>query len=83
MLLLENKKFVQEASDMALELKKHQEDIINCKKQEEQMLKQIENMEEKERHLRDELESIRKEFIQQGDEVKCKLDKSEENVCYT
>jgi hypothetical protein len=28
MLLLENKKFVQEASDMALELKKHQEDII-------------------------------------------------------
>ena len=52
MLLLENKKFVQEASDMALELKKHQEDIINCKKQEERLLKQIENLEEKEMHLR-------------------------------
>ena len=30
--------------------------------------------------FRDELESVRKEFIQQGDEVKCKLDKSEENA---
>ncbi|XP_063137401.1 synaptonemal complex protein 1 isoform X3 [Rattus norvegicus] len=80
MLLLENKKLVQEASDMVLELKKHQEDIINCKKQEERMLKQIETLEEKEMNLRDELESVRKEFIQQGDEVKCKLDKSEENA---
>lgn len=32
--------------------------------------------------FRDELESVRKEFIQQGDEVKYKLDKSEENVCF-
>ncbi|XP_051021501.1 synaptonemal complex protein 1 [Acomys russatus] len=79
MLSLENKKLAQEARDMALELKKHQEDIINSKKQEERMLKQIENLEEKEMNLRDELESVRKEFIQQEDEVKCKLDKSEEN----
>ncbi|CAO2599441.1 Synaptonemal complex protein 1, partial [Lemmus lemmus] len=78
-LSLENKKLAQEASDMALELKKNQEDITNSKKQEERMLKQIENLEEKETHLRDELESVRKQFIQQGDEVKCKLDKSEEN----
>nr|XP_034356206.1 synaptonemal complex protein 1 isoform X2 [Arvicanthis niloticus] len=79
MLLLENKKLVQEVSDTALELRKHQEDIINCKKQEESMLKEIENLEEKEMHLRDELESVRQEFIQRGDDIKCKLDKSEEN----
>uniref|UniRef100_A0A8C8U189 Synaptonemal complex protein 1 n=1 Tax=Peromyscus maniculatus bairdii TaxID=230844 RepID=A0A8C8U189_PERMB len=78
-LSLDNKKLAQEASDMALELKKHQEDIANSKKEEERMLKQIENLEEKKMHLRDELESARKEFIQQGEEVKCKLDKSEEN----
>lgn len=32
--------------------------------------------------LRNELESVREELKQKGDEVKCKLDKSEENVCY-
>ncbi|XP_036047192.1 synaptonemal complex protein 1 isoform X2 [Onychomys torridus] len=78
-LSLDKKKLAQKASDMALELKKHQEDIANSKKEEERMLKQIENLEEKKMHLRDELESVRKEFIQQGEEVKCKLDKSEEN----
>lgn len=32
--------------------------------------------------LRNELESVREELKQKGDEVKCKLDKSEANVCY-
>lgn len=32
--------------------------------------------------LRNALESVREELKQKGDEVKCKLDKSEENVCY-
>lgn len=31
---------------------------------------------------RNELESVREELKRKGDEVKCKLDKSEENVCY-
>lgn len=32
--------------------------------------------------LRNELVSVREELKRKGDEVKCKLDKSEENVCY-
>uniref|UniRef100_A0A673V235 Synaptonemal complex protein 1 n=1 Tax=Suricata suricatta TaxID=37032 RepID=A0A673V235_SURSU len=78
-LSLENKELTQETSEMALQLKKQQEDIDNSKKQEERMLKQIENMEETEKQLRSELESVREELKQKGDEVKCKLDKSEEN----
>ncbi|XP_022352620.1 synaptonemal complex protein 1 isoform X2 [Enhydra lutris kenyoni] len=78
-LSLENKERAQEASDMALEIKKQQEDIDNSKKQEEGMLKQIEKLEETETQLRNELESVREELKQKGDEVKCKLDKSEEN----
>ncbi|XP_004420685.1 PREDICTED: synaptonemal complex protein 1 [Ceratotherium simum simum] len=78
-LSLENKELAQEISDMALELKKQQEDINNSKKQEERMLKQIENLEETETRLRNELESVRQELKQKGDEVKCQLDKSEEN----
>nr|XP_045362025.1 synaptonemal complex protein 1 [Camelus bactrianus] len=78
-LSVENKELAQETSDMALELKKQQEDINNSKKQEERMLKQIENLEETETQLRNELESVREELKQKGDEVKCKLDKSEEN----
>uniref|UniRef100_A0A8D0IJR1 Synaptonemal complex protein 1 n=1 Tax=Sus scrofa TaxID=9823 RepID=A0A8D0IJR1_PIG len=76
----EKKELAQEASDMALEIKKHQEDIKNSRKQEERMLKQIENLEETETQLRNELESVKEELKQKGDEVKCKLDKSEENV---
>nr|XP_060481330.1 synaptonemal complex protein 1 isoform X4 [Panthera onca] len=79
-LSLENKKLAQETSEMALELKKQQEDTDNSKKKEERMLKQIENMEKTETQLRNELESVREELKQKGDEVKCKLDKSEENV---
>uniref|UniRef100_A0A667HWL9 Synaptonemal complex protein 1 n=1 Tax=Lynx canadensis TaxID=61383 RepID=A0A667HWL9_LYNCA len=78
-LSLENKKLAQETSEMALELKKQQEDTDNSKKKEERMLKQIENMEKTEAQLRNELESVREELKQKGDEVKCKLDKSEEN----
>ncbi|XP_007169406.2 synaptonemal complex protein 1 isoform X2 [Balaenoptera acutorostrata] len=78
-LSLENKELAQETRDMALELKKQQEDINNSKKQEERMLKQIENLEETETQLRNELESVKEELKQKGDEVKCKLDKSEEN----
>ncbi|XP_011364927.1 synaptonemal complex protein 1 isoform X1 [Pteropus vampyrus] len=78
-LSLENKELAQETSDMALELKKRQEDINNSKKQEERMLKQIENLEETGTQLRNELESVREELKRKGDEVKCKLDKSEEN----
>ncbi|XP_058572099.1 synaptonemal complex protein 1 isoform X2 [Neofelis nebulosa] len=78
-LSLENKKLAQETSEMALELKKQQEDTDNSKKKEERMLKQIENMEKTETQLRNELESVREELKQKGDEVKCKLDKSEEN----
>ncbi|XP_077623961.1 synaptonemal complex protein 1 [Crocuta crocuta] len=78
-LSLKNKELAQETSEMALELKKQQEDIDNSKKQEERMLKQIENMEETEKQLRNALESVREELKQKGDEVKCKLDKSEEN----
>uniref|UniRef100_A0A8C8ZNI5 Synaptonemal complex protein 1 n=1 Tax=Prolemur simus TaxID=1328070 RepID=A0A8C8ZNI5_PROSS len=78
-LSLENKELAQETSDMVLEIKKQQEDINNRKKQEERMLKQIENLEEAETQLRKELESVREELKQKGDEVKCKLDKSEEN----
>ncbi|XP_057603251.1 synaptonemal complex protein 1 isoform X2 [Hippopotamus amphibius kiboko] len=78
-LSLENKELAQETSDMDLELKKQQENINNSKKQEERMLKQIENLEETETQLRNELESVREELKQKGDEVKCKLDKSEEN----
>uniref|UniRef100_A0ABI7YL52 Synaptonemal complex protein 1 n=1 Tax=Felis catus TaxID=9685 RepID=A0ABI7YL52_FELCA len=79
-LSLENKKLAQETSEMALELKKQQEETDNSKKKEERMLKQIENMEKTETQLRNELESVREELKQKGDEVKCKLDKSEENV---
>uniref|UniRef100_A0ABI7YK95 Synaptonemal complex protein 1 n=1 Tax=Felis catus TaxID=9685 RepID=A0ABI7YK95_FELCA len=78
-LSLENKKLAQETSEMALELKKQQEETDNSKKKEERMLKQIENMEKTETQLRNELESVREELKQKGDEVKCKLDKSEEN----
>ncbi|CAK6439158.1 unnamed protein product [Pipistrellus nathusii] len=78
-LSLENEELAQETSKMALELKKQQEDINNSKKQEERTLKQIENLEETETRLRNELESVREELKQKGDEVKCKLDKSEEN----
>ncbi|KFO30333.1 Synaptonemal complex protein 1 [Fukomys damarensis] len=78
-LSLENKDLVQETSNMALELKKQQEDINDSKKQEERMLKQIESLEETEIKLKNELESVKKELKQKGDEVKCKLDKSEEN----
>ncbi|XP_004689669.1 PREDICTED: synaptonemal complex protein 1 [Condylura cristata] len=78
-LSLENKELAQETNDMALELQKLQEHIHNSKKQEERMLKQIENLEETETQLRNELESVREELKQKGDEVKCKLDKSEEN----
>ncbi|XP_008055083.1 synaptonemal complex protein 1 isoform X2 [Carlito syrichta] len=76
---LENKELAQETSDMALELKKQQEDLNNSKKQEERLLKEIENLEETETQLRNELEAVREELKQKGDEVKCKLDKSEEN----
>uniref|UniRef100_G1TBQ2 Synaptonemal complex protein 1 n=1 Tax=Oryctolagus cuniculus TaxID=9986 RepID=G1TBQ2_RABIT len=79
-LSLENKELAQETRDMALELKKQQEDINNSKKQEERMLKQIENLKETETQLRNEMESLREELKQKGDEVKCKLDKSEE-IC--
>ncbi|XP_078188963.1 synaptonemal complex protein 1 isoform X3 [Callithrix jacchus] len=78
-LSLENKKLAQEISDMIPELKKQQEDINNSKKQEERMLKQIENLEGTETRLRNELEYVREELKQKRDEVKCKLDKSEEN----
>uniref|UniRef100_A0A8C0L5H7 Synaptonemal complex protein 1 n=1 Tax=Canis lupus dingo TaxID=286419 RepID=A0A8C0L5H7_CANLU len=78
-LSLENKELAQETSDMALEIKKQQEDIDNSKKQEEMMLKQIEKLEETETQLRNELVSVREELKRKGDEVKCKLDKSEEN----
>ncbi|XP_047423172.1 synaptonemal complex protein 1 isoform X1 [Sciurus carolinensis] len=78
-LSLENKELAQETSNMALEIKKQQEDINNSKKQQERMLKQIENLEEIETQLRSELESVKEELKQKGDEVKCKLDKSEEN----
>ncbi|XP_025789619.1 synaptonemal complex protein 1 [Puma concolor] len=78
-LSLANKKLAQETSEMALELKKQQEDTDNSKKKEERMLKQIENMEKTETQLRNDLESVREELKQKGDEVKCKLDKSEEN----
>ncbi|CAK7296367.1 Synaptonemal complex protein 1 [Vulpes lagopus] len=64
-LSLENKELAQETSDMALEIKKQQEDIDNSKKQEEMM---------------NELVSVREELKRKGDEVKCKLDKSEENA---
>ncbi|XP_021121394.1 synaptonemal complex protein 1 isoform X5 [Heterocephalus glaber] len=79
-LSLENKELAQEASGMALELKKQQDDINDSKKQEERMLKQIENLEETEIHLRNELKSVKKELKQKEDEVKCKLDRSEENA---
>ncbi|XP_048207796.1 synaptonemal complex protein 1 isoform X2 [Perognathus longimembris pacificus] len=78
-LSLENKQIAQEASDKTLELKRQQEVINNGKKQEEEMLKQIENLQEKETQLRNELKSVREELKQKGDEVKCQLDKSEEN----
>uniref|UniRef100_A0A8C3VSC4 Synaptonemal complex protein 1 n=1 Tax=Catagonus wagneri TaxID=51154 RepID=A0A8C3VSC4_9CETA len=76
----EKEELAQKASDMALEVKKQQEVINNSRKQEEKMLKQIENLEERKTQLRNELESVREELKQKGDEVKCKLDKSEENV---
>lgn len=44
------------------------------------MLEQIENLKETETQLRNELESVREELKQTGDEVKYKLHKSEENA---
>ncbi|XP_045672864.1 synaptonemal complex protein 1 isoform X2 [Phyllostomus hastatus] len=78
-LSLENKELTQERSEMALELSKQQDDINVSKKQEERILKQMENLEETERQLRNELESVREELKQKEDEVKCKLDKSDKN----
>nr|XP_027796105.1 synaptonemal complex protein 1 isoform X2 [Marmota flaviventris] len=78
-LSLENKELAQETSNMALEIKKQQEDINSSKKQQERILKQVENLEETETQLRSELESMKEELKQKGDEVKFKLDKSEEN----
>ncbi|XP_048670510.1 synaptonemal complex protein 1 [Marmota marmota marmota] len=78
-LSLENKELAQETSNMALEIKKQQEDINSSKKQQERILKQVENLEETETQLRSELESVKEELKQKGDEVKFKLDKSEEN----
>ncbi|KAG3281218.1 synaptonemal complex protein 1, transcript variant X3 [Ictidomys tridecemlineatus] len=78
-LSLENKELTQETSNMALEIKKQQEDINSSKKQQERILKQVENLEETETQLRSELESVKEELKQKGDEVKFKLDKSEEN----
>ncbi|KAM5256069.1 synaptonemal complex protein 1 [Ctenodactylus gundi] len=78
-LSVENKELAQETNDMDLELKKQQEDINDRKKEEERMLKQIENLQKTETQLRSELESV-KEELKKGEEIKCKLDVSEENV---
>ncbi|XP_014390148.1 PREDICTED: synaptonemal complex protein 1 [Myotis brandtii] len=76
-LSLENKELAQETSKMALELNKQQEDInwwqracCSCFCSESVVFAVSQN----------ELESVREELKQKGDEVKCKLDKSEENV---
>ncbi|XP_043859481.1 synaptonemal complex protein 1 [Dromiciops gliroides] len=78
-LSLESKQMAEENMTKALESRKLQEDINDNKKQEEKMMKQIENLEETKNLLRNELDAVKEQLKQKSEEVESKLNKSEEN----
>ncbi|NXI73545.1 SYCP1 protein, partial [Anseranas semipalmata] len=94
MLVLEKEQMAQEKSDMATELKKLQEGHEDDRKKEENTKQLVENLEEANGQLRqvkininiqyrkreNELESLKEKMAKKGEEIKIKLDESEENT---
>ncbi|KFP76714.1 Synaptonemal complex protein 1, partial [Apaloderma vittatum] len=86
--LLEKEQIAQEKSSMATELKKLQESCeASCKlpadgrKKEENTKQLVENLEEANGQLRqNELKSLKEKMAKKGEEIKSKLDESEENL---
>ncbi|XP_040547517.1 synaptonemal complex protein 1 isoform X2 [Gallus gallus] len=79
-LLLEKEQMAQEKSNMATELKKLQESHEDQREKEENIKQIVEHLEEANGQLRNELESLREKMAKKGEEVKSKLDESEENT---
>ncbi|XP_048781752.1 synaptonemal complex protein 1 isoform X2 [Lagopus muta] len=79
-LLLEKEQMAQEKSNMATELKKLQESHEDQREKEENIKQLVEHLEEANGQLRNELESLREKMAKKGEEVKSKLDESEENT---
>eukprot|EP00075_Anas_platyrhynchos_P011554 XP_027300807.1 synaptonemal complex protein 1 isoform X3 [Anas platyrhynchos] len=82
-LLLEKEQMDQEKSNIAAELRKLQEIHEGDRKKEENTKLLVDNLEETNGQLRNELESLKEKMAKKGEEIKSKLDESEENVCHT